>query len=130
MYLVRDIVEDEQRALKLFNTAHGFEAARREIGALRKIDHPNVVKVFSAGRTGMPLNSTELSVAGFKLRLQFSRVFLAIVVIGVADIGGQGEAGRDFDAGEEGLVVFPRVLSEREGAQGEERPKVSFHVLL
>ncbi len=51
VYRVRDDVEGAERALKLFNTAAGNEAVRREIGALRKIDHPNVVKVFWAGKT-------------------------------------------------------------------------------
>ena len=51
VYRVRDEVEDEERALKLFNSAAGNEAVRREIGALRKINHPNVVKVFWAGKT-------------------------------------------------------------------------------
>jgi hypothetical protein len=51
VYRVRDEVEDEERALKLFNSPAGYEAVRREIGALRKIDHPNVVKVFWAGKT-------------------------------------------------------------------------------
>src|SRR5690348_4317003 len=52
VYRVRDDVEGEERALKLFGSAAGDEAVRREIGALRKIDHPNVVKVFWAGKTG------------------------------------------------------------------------------
>jgi hypothetical protein len=51
VYRVRDDVEGEERALKLFNTAAGNEAVRREIGALRKIHHPNVVEVFWAGQT-------------------------------------------------------------------------------
>jgi hypothetical protein len=51
VYRVRDDVEDAERALKLFESAAGDEAVRREIGALRKIDHPNVVKVFWAGKT-------------------------------------------------------------------------------
>ena len=51
VYRVRDIVEDVQRALKLFDTAAGYDAVRREVGALRKIDHPNVVKVIWADRT-------------------------------------------------------------------------------
>ena len=51
VYRVRDDVEDEERALKLFYNADGYEAARREIGALRKIHHPNVVKVFWASKT-------------------------------------------------------------------------------
>jgi len=51
VYRVRDDVEGEERALKLFQSAAGHEAVRREIGALRKIDHPNVVKVFWAGTT-------------------------------------------------------------------------------
>ena len=51
VYRVRDDVEDEERALKLFDNAAGYEAVRREIGALRKIRHPNVVEVFWAGRT-------------------------------------------------------------------------------
>ena len=51
VYRVRDDVESEERALKLFDTAAGYEAVRREIGALRKIHHPNVVNVFWAGKT-------------------------------------------------------------------------------
>lgn len=51
VYRVRDIVEGEQRALKLFDNAAGYDAVRREIGALRKVDHPNVVKVIWADRT-------------------------------------------------------------------------------
>jgi serine/threonine protein kinase len=51
VYRVRDEVEEEERALKLFNSAVGYEAVRREIGALRKIHHPNVVEVFWAGKT-------------------------------------------------------------------------------
>ena len=52
VYRVRDEVEGEERALKLFDTAAGYEAVRREIGALRKIRHPHVVEVFWAGQTG------------------------------------------------------------------------------
>ena len=52
VYRVHDDVEDEERALKLFDSAAGYAAVRREIGALRKIHHPNVVKVFWAGKTG------------------------------------------------------------------------------
>jgi len=52
VYRVRDDVEDEERALKLFDSVRGYEAVRREIGALRKIRHPNVVEVFWAGKTG------------------------------------------------------------------------------
>jgi hypothetical protein len=51
VYRVRDDVEGEERALKLFDCAAGDEAVRREIGALRKIHHPNVVEVFWAGKT-------------------------------------------------------------------------------
>lgn len=51
VYRVRDVVEDEERALKLFDNAAGYDAVRREIGALRKVDHPNVVKVIWADRT-------------------------------------------------------------------------------
>jgi Protein tyrosine and serine/threonine kinase len=52
VYRVRDDVEDEERALKLFDSAAGDEAVRREIAALRKIRHRNVVEVFWAGQTG------------------------------------------------------------------------------
>jgi hypothetical protein len=51
VYRVRDDVEGEERALKLFDSAAGYDAVRREIGALRKIRHPNVVEVFWAGKT-------------------------------------------------------------------------------
>ena len=48
---MRDDVEGEERALKLFDSAAGYQAVRREIGALRKIHHPHVVQVFWAGKT-------------------------------------------------------------------------------
>jgi predicted Ser/Thr protein kinase len=51
VYRVRDDVEGKERALKIFNTAAGYEAVRREIGALREIRHPNVVEVFWAGQS-------------------------------------------------------------------------------
>jgi uncharacterized protein (TIGR02653 family) len=51
VYRVRDEVEGEERAFKLFQNAAGYDAVRREIGALRKVDHPNVVKVYWAGKT-------------------------------------------------------------------------------
>lgn len=51
VYKVIDLVEGEERALKLFENAAGYEAVRREIGALRKIHHPNVVTVFWADKT-------------------------------------------------------------------------------
>ena len=51
VYRVRDEVEGEDRALKLFENAAGYEAVRREIGALRKVHHPHVVEVFWADKT-------------------------------------------------------------------------------
>ncbi len=51
VYRVRDELEGEERAFKLFDNAAGYEAVRREIAALRKVDHPNVVKVYWAGKT-------------------------------------------------------------------------------
>lgn len=51
VYRVRDDVEGEERALKLFDSAAGYAAVRREISALRKIHHPHVVEVFWAGKT-------------------------------------------------------------------------------
>jgi uncharacterized protein (TIGR02653 family) len=51
VYRVRDEVEGEERALKLFENAAGYAAVRREIAALRKINHPNVVKVYWADKT-------------------------------------------------------------------------------
>lgn len=51
VFRVRDEVEGEERAFKLFDNAAGYEAVRREIGALRKVHHPNVVEVFWAGKT-------------------------------------------------------------------------------
>jgi hypothetical protein len=53
VYRVRDDVEGKERALKLFDSAAGYEASRREIGALRQIRHPNVVEVFWAGQTSV-----------------------------------------------------------------------------
>ncbi|MBJ7470368.1 MAG: BREX system Lon protease-like protein BrxL [Solirubrobacteraceae bacterium] len=52
VYRVLDDVEDEERALKLFDNAAGYDAVRREIGALRKVRHPHVVEVYWAGKTG------------------------------------------------------------------------------
>jgi len=51
VYRVHDEVEGEERAFKLFQNAAGYDAVRREISALRKVDHPNVVKVYWAGKT-------------------------------------------------------------------------------
>ncbi len=51
VYRVFDAFEGEERALKLFYSAAGYQAVRRELGALRKIRHPNVVEVFWAGKT-------------------------------------------------------------------------------
>jgi hypothetical protein len=51
VYRVRDDVENKERAFKLFDSAAGYQAVRREIGALREIHHPNVVEVFWAGQT-------------------------------------------------------------------------------
>jgi serine/threonine protein kinase len=51
VYRVRDLVEGEERALKLFDNAAGYDAVRREISALRKVHHPNVVKVIWADHT-------------------------------------------------------------------------------
>jgi uncharacterized protein (TIGR02653 family) len=51
VYRVRDMVEGEERALKLFDNAAGYDAVRREVGALRKVHHPNVVKVIWADQT-------------------------------------------------------------------------------
>jgi serine/threonine protein kinase len=51
VYRVHDDVENKERAFKLFDSAAGYEAVRREIGALREIHHPNVVEVFWAGQT-------------------------------------------------------------------------------
>jgi uncharacterized protein (TIGR02653 family) len=51
VYRVHDELEEADRAFKLFNNAAGYEAVRREIAALRKVHHPNVVEVFWAGKT-------------------------------------------------------------------------------
>lgn len=51
VYRVRDEVEGQDRALKLFDSAAGYEAVRREISALRKVQHPNVIQVIWADRT-------------------------------------------------------------------------------
>jgi serine/threonine protein kinase len=53
VYRVRDTVEGEERALKLFDNATGYDAVRREIGALRKVHHSNVVKVIWADQTDL-----------------------------------------------------------------------------
>lgn len=50
VYRVHDTVENEERAIKLFNNVAGYEAVRREIGALRKVRHPRVIEVFWADK--------------------------------------------------------------------------------
>ncbi len=51
VYKVRDRVENEERALKLFHNAAGYDAVRREINALRRVHHPHVVEVIWADKT-------------------------------------------------------------------------------
>lgn len=51
VYRVHDDVEDVERAFKLFHSATGYEAVRRELGALRKVRHPRVVEVIWADKT-------------------------------------------------------------------------------
>ena len=51
VYRVQDRWEGEERALKLFDNAAGYDAVRREINALRKVDHPHVVQVIWADKT-------------------------------------------------------------------------------
>jgi uncharacterized protein (TIGR02653 family) len=51
VYKVMDTIEGELRALKLFDSAAGYDAVRREINALRKVRHPHVVEVIWADRT-------------------------------------------------------------------------------
>ncbi len=51
VYRVRDVVEDEERALKLFNSVAGYQAVLRELRALRKIRDPHVVEVYWASKT-------------------------------------------------------------------------------
>ncbi|MBW3578774.1 MAG: BREX system Lon protease-like protein BrxL [Actinobacteria bacterium] len=51
VYKVRDRVEDVPRALKLFESAAGYDAVRREINALRRVNHPHVVEVIWADKT-------------------------------------------------------------------------------
>jgi serine/threonine protein kinase len=51
VYRVQDEVEGEERAFKLFDSAAGYEAVRREISALRMVNHPHVVRVIWADRT-------------------------------------------------------------------------------
>ena len=51
-------IEGEERAFKLFESAAGYEAVRREIGALRKIRHPHVVEVFLGWQDRRPVTGT------------------------------------------------------------------------
>jgi uncharacterized protein (TIGR02653 family) len=62
VYRVHDRLENAERALKVFSTAQGYDAVRREIGFLRKIDHPHVLKVIWADQTndGTPYLISEL----------------------------------------------------------------------
>jgi len=51
VYKVWDTVEERDVALKMFRDAAGYEAVRRELDALRRIDHPHVRKVIWVDRT-------------------------------------------------------------------------------
>ncbi|HKO37394.1 MAG TPA: BREX system Lon protease-like protein BrxL [Solirubrobacterales bacterium] len=51
VYRVFDELEGAERAFKLFDSAAGYEAVRREIGALRKVRHPRIVEVYWAAKT-------------------------------------------------------------------------------
>jgi len=50
VYRVRDELEGEERALKLFESAAGYDAVRRELTALRKVEHARVVRVYWASK--------------------------------------------------------------------------------
>ena len=51
VYKVLDTVEGVEYAFKMFTTKQAYDAVRREITALRKVQHPNVVKVVWADQT-------------------------------------------------------------------------------
>ena len=51
VYRVRDDMEGEERALKLFSNAAGYDAVRRQLRALRNIRYLHVVEVFWASKT-------------------------------------------------------------------------------
>lgn len=51
VYEVYDTVERDRRAVKAFHNADAFEHINREIRFLRKIEHPNVLRVYWADRT-------------------------------------------------------------------------------
>jgi serine/threonine protein kinase len=51
VYEVYDKLERVDRALKIFQTPGASERVRRELSSLRKIEHPNVVRVYWADRT-------------------------------------------------------------------------------
>jgi ATP-dependent Lon protease len=51
VYRVLDRLEGVERALKVFTSDEGYEAVRRELGFLRKVEHPHVLKVIWADQT-------------------------------------------------------------------------------
>jgi uncharacterized protein (TIGR02653 family) len=51
VYRVYDSVENVERAFKVFATGAGYDAVRRELGFLRRVDHPHVLKVIWADQT-------------------------------------------------------------------------------
>ena len=53
VYRVLDDVEGEERAFKLFDSAAGYDAVRREIAALRKVRHPTSSRSTGPARRGM-----------------------------------------------------------------------------
>lgn len=53
VYRVEDAVLEMTAALKLFSPQYDLEAMQRELRALSRIHHPNVVRLIDAGRTSM-----------------------------------------------------------------------------
>jgi hypothetical protein len=51
VYAVTDEVEGQRRALKVFSSARADQQVRREIGFLRKVEHPRVMRVYWGART-------------------------------------------------------------------------------
>ncbi len=51
VYEALDILEEKPMAVKVIDSPGSFDRVRREVGVLRKIQHPNVVQVYWTDRT-------------------------------------------------------------------------------
>lgn len=76
VYVARDLINDQEVAVKLLEPGRtsGLDQLRREVGPLRKLNHPNIVKVRSQGLTSNEIWYIEMElVQGETLEARVSR---------------------------------------------------------